>query len=92
MQFPVLYFTMPDGTKLRVTFSVAGFDWVRIDVAEQEGFWLFRYWSIKTHPWSGRSVQLRKFINMPKADIEAWARQEAVAWHEYSKVLKAYKP
>lgn len=92
MEFPVLYFTMDDGTELRATFSISGFDWVHIDVAELSGFWLFRHWSVKTNPYSGRSLRLRDFINLTKAEIETWAKKEAVAWHEYSKVLRAYKP
>lgn len=92
MEFPVLYFTMPDGTELRATFKISGFDWVHIDIAELQGWWVFQSWVVKTHPYSGRSVRLSNFVALPKSEVARWAETEAKAWHKYSKILKAYKP
>lgn len=92
MEFPVLYFTMPDGTELRATFNIHGFDFVRIDISEQVNGLLAHRWEIKTHPYSGRARRLVDFCALPAATVKSWAEQEAKAWYEYSKVLKAYKP
>lgn len=92
MEFPTLYFTMDDGTKLRATFRVSGFDYVRVDIAEQVGRWIFRKWVIKSHPTAGYPERLMDFCGYSAERVSRWAKKEAVAWHEYAKVLKAYKP
>jgi hypothetical protein len=49
-------------------------------------------WEVKTHPCFGRANRLIDFVAFPAERVRSWAEKEAKAWHEYSKVLKAYEP
>lgn len=92
MEFPVIYFTMDDGTRLRATFRISGYTFVRIDISERTASWFSTRWDVKTDPMFGDAKRLHDFIRLTKEDVRFWAEREAKAWHEYSKVLKAYKP
>lgn len=92
MELPVCYFTMPDGSSLRATFVISGFSWVRIQIEEKRGRWLSSRWVVCNHVYSGKAERLMDFVGFPKERIHAWAKREVEEWHEYSKVLKAYRP